>query len=459
MALFPIILAAGQGTRMNSSLPKVLHPIGDKPMLQHVIDCCLELEADSIGVIVGHGADQVKETVSNKNIRWISQTEQKGTGHAVLQAVDLIIDEDIVIISYGDVPLIKAETLKQLASKLDTASLAILTTNFDNPFGYGRIIRDSSSKISYNVEEKDANEEEKLVKEVNTGFLAAKGVDLKRWLNQLSPNNAQGEYYLTDCIGMAVSEGGSVEAVTCDNPLEVEGVNNRTQQAKLERAYQLEQADKLMLAGITLADPSRIDVRGTLTAGKDVFLDINTVIIGDVTLGNNVVIQPNCIIENSSIGDNTVAKSNSVIESAQIASSCDVGPFARIRPDTILKAEAKVGNFVEVKKSTIGQGSKISHLSYVGDTTMGDNVNIGAGTITCNYDGANKFQTIIGDDVFVGSDTQLVAPVTIGNGATIGAGSTINKDTPENELTLSRSKQTTIKGWVRPIKKSKKGEI
>jgi len=456
MALLPIILAAGQGTRMNSSLPKVLHSIGGKPMLQHVINSCQQLDSTSIGIIVGHGAEQVKQSVTTNNINWVSQTEQKGTGHAVLQASGLMSDDDVVIIAYGDVPLIKTETLRLLASKLDRAILTVLTTKLDKPFGYGRIIRDDASKIQYIVEEKDASAEEKDVKEVNTGFIAAKGVDLKRWLHQIKPNNVQGEYYLTDCIAMAVSEGGIVDSVICESPLEVEGVNDRTQQAKLERAYQKEQAEKLMLAGVTLADPARIDIRGTLSAGKDVFLDINTVIVGDVVLGNNVVVQPNCIIENTVIGDNSIVKANSVIESAHIGNSCDIGPFARIRADTVLHNEAKVGNFVEVKKSTIGHRSKVNHLSYIGDTIMGEDVNIGAGTITCNYDGANKFQTIIGDDVFVGSDTQLVAPVNIAKGSTIGAGSTITKDTPENELTLSRSKQNTLKGWVRPVKDSKK---
>ena len=456
MALLPIILAAGQGTRMNSSIPKVLHNIGGKPMLQHVIDSCQQLGVEKICVIVGHGAEQVKQNTRVDNPKWVTQVEQKGTGHAVLQAVDLISDDDVVIIAYGDVPLIKTETLKKLADKLDNASLSVLTTVLDNPFGYGRIIRDNNSDVKYIVEEKDASLDEKAVTEVNTGFIAAKGADLKRWLNQIKPNNAQDEYYLTDCIAMAVEEGGSVKSVICENPLEVEGVNNRIQQAKLERAYQSEQADILMLAGVTLADPTRIDIRGSLSAGKDVYLDINTVIVGEVTLGNNVVIQPGCVIENAIIGDNSIVKANSVIESAQIGDSCEIGPFAGIRPGTILSNEAKVGNFVEIKKSTIGVGSKVSHLSYIGDTTMGDEVNIGAGTITCNYDGANKFQTIIGDHVFVGSDTQLVAPVTIAKGSTIGAGSTITKNTPENELTLSRSKQMTLKGWVKPVKNNKK---
>ena len=456
MALLPIILAAGQGTRMNSLLPKVLHTIGGKPMLQHVIESCQQLDTETIGLIIGHGSDQVKHSINADNPSWVLQAEQKGTGHAVLQAVGLMSDDDVVIVAYGDVPLIKTKTLKKLAAKLDKATLSVLTTVLDEPFGYGRIIRDDNLNIKYIVEEKDANLEEKTVTEVNTGFIAAKGSDLKRWLHQIKPNNAQGEFYLTDCISMAVEEGGSVQSVICENPLEVEGVNNRIQQARLERAYQAEQADNLMLAGVTLADPARIDVRGNLTAGKDVFLDINTVIVGEVILGNNVVIQPGCVIENTTIGDNSIVKANSVLESAHIGNSCEIGPFARIRPGTILNNQAKVGNFVEVKKSTIGVGSKISHLSYIGDTTMGDEVNIGAGTITCNYDGANKFQTIIGDRVFVGSDTQLVAPVTIANGSTIGAGSTITKNTPENELTLSRSKQMTLKGWIKPVKNNKK---
>lgn len=458
MALLPIILAAGQGTRMNSSLPKVLHLVGGKPMLQHVIDSCNQLSAESIGVIVGHGANQVKESVTTNNISWITQKEQKGTGHAVLQATDLMSDTDIVIIASGDVPLIKAETLKQLTLKLEKASLTVLTTKLDNPFGYGRIVRDKEQKIKAIVEEKDANSDQKEITEINTGFIAAKGVDLKRWLHEIKPNNAQGEYYLTDCIEMAVAEGGIVKSVICENSLEVEGINNRAQQAKLERAYQKEQAEKLMLEGVTLADPTRIDIRGTISAGKDVFLDINTVIIGEVVLGDNVLVQPNCVIENAVIGDHTTIKSNSVIESARIGNYCEIGPFGRIRPDTVLHDKSKIGNFVEVKKSSIGRGSKVSHLSYIGDSSVGEEVNIGAGTITCNYDGVNKFKTTIGDKVFVGSGTQFVAPVNISEGSTIGAGSTITKDTPMDELTLSRSKQMTIKGWTRPVKIEKKDD-
>lgn len=455
MKLLPIILAAGQGSRMNSSLPKVLHPIGGKTMLQHVIDSCRQLDCEKLAIIYGHGGELVQERSDAVDISWVFQAEQKGTGHAVLQAYNLIADEHIVVIAYGDVPLIKSETLDLLVSKLSNAALSVLTTKLDDPTGYGRIIRDNKSKINAIVEEKDTSENQKLVNEVNTGFIAAKGKDLKRWLNQIKPNNNQAEYYLTDCIALAVQEGGLVEAAVCDDPFEVQGVNNRIQQAQLERAYQHEQANQLMLKGVTLADPSRIDVRGILKVGKDVFIDVSNVFIGKNEIGNNVTIHPNCVIENTVIGDNTEIQANSIIESAIIGNDCSVGPFARVRPNTVLSDGAKVGNFVEIKKSQVGRGSKISHLSYIGDTVMGDNVNIGAGTITCNYDGVNKFQTTIGNDVFVGSDTQLVAPVEVANGSTIGAGSTITKNTPEGELTLSRSKQLTLKGWQRPTKNNK----
>ncbi len=453
MSLLPIILAAGQGTRMNSSLPKVLHPIGGKPMLQHVMDSCRQLDIEKMVIIHGYQADLVRETVDAGDVEWVLQSERKGTGHAVAQAEAHIDDDAIVIIATGDVPLIKAETLQLLADKLQNAVLSVLTTKQPDPFGYGRIVRNSERKIQSIVEEKDANEEQRALTEVNTGFIAARGTDLKRWLNQLKPNNSQGEYYLTDCVALAVEEGGVVEAAVCDNPVEVQGINHRKQQAELERAYQIMQAEALMKSGVTLLDPKRIDVRGTLKVGKDVLIDVNTIFVGDVILGDNVTIESGCVITNTTIDNNTVIKANSVLELATIGENCDVGPFARIRPDTVLKANAKVGNFVEIKKSIVGEGSKVSHLSYIGDTKMGSNVNIGAGTITCNYDGANKFETKICDDVFIGSDTQLVAPVTISEGSSIGAGSTITKDTPENQLTLSRSKQITIKGWKKPQKK------
>lgn len=458
MSFLPIILAAGQGTRMNSSLPKVLHSIGGTPMLRHVINSCRKLDVREIAVIYGHGGDQVKETCESDDIIWVLQQEQKGTGHAVSQARDVIQDDSTVIIAYGDVPLIKTETLNKLADKLTDATLSVLTTRLKEPFGYGRIIRNEQSKIQYIVEEKDADEIEKKVNEVNTGFIAAKGADLKRWLKQIQPNNNQGEYYLTDCIALAVNEGGLVEAVVCEDPFEVQGVNNRIQQATLERAYQARKAEKMMLDGVTLLDPSRIDIRGNVKTGKDVTIDVNAVFIGNVELKNGVSVASGCVISNSIIGENTIIKANSVIESSIIHSNCEIGPFARIRPNSDIKDNAKVGNFVETKNSVIGFGSKVSHLSYIGDTEMGDNVNIGAGTITCNYDGANKFKTTIENDVFVGSDTQLIAPVTVKEGSTIGAGSTITKDTPPNELSLSRAKQMTVKGWQRPVKKNDKNK-
>ncbi len=461
MKLFPIILAAGKGTRMYSQLPKVLHTIGGQPMLQHVINSCQALLSTSdssgnIAVVYGHGGELVKETIANDRIDWVVQAEQKGTGHAVDQARDLIDDKCLVIIAYGDVPLIKAETLQALVDALHYADLTVLTTVLEDPSGYGRIVRNEQGTIQGITEDKDADAETKKIAEINTGFIAAKGKDLKRWLSLLSPDNAQGEYYLTDCIASAVAEGGSVEVVICDNAMEVQGVNDRIQQAQLEREYQKEQANKLMLAGVSLADPARIDVRGELQVGKDVFIDVNNVFIGEVTLGNNVTIESGCVITASIIADNATIKPNSILENAHVGENCDVGPFARLRPDAILKANAKVGNFVEIKKSIIGEGSKVSHLSYIGDTQMGSNVNIGAGTITCNYDGANKFETLIGNNAFIGSDSQLVAPVEIGDGATIGAGSTITKNTPANELTFSRAKQVTIKGWKRPVKQTKK---
>ena len=456
MNLFPIILAAGQGTRMNSTLPKVLHPIGGKPMLEHVVDSCRQLDVAKIAIIYGHGGELVRAKTDSKDILWVLQKEQKGTGHAVSQAAHLIDDSAVVIIATGDVPLIKTKTLERLAEKLKDSNLSVLTTFLDNPFGYGRIVRNKKGKIEKIVEEKDATDEEKEINEINTGFIAAKGKDLKRWLIKIKPNNAQGEYYLTDCIALAVEEGAIVDAAVCENPSEVQGINNRKQQAELERTYQKEQAEELMLSGVTLADPSRIDIRGSLKAGKDVFLDVNTVFNGEVVLGDNVIIESGCVISDSNIESNSTIKANSVIELASIGKSCDVGPFARIRPESVLHDHSKVGNFVEIKKSIIGEGSKVSHLSYIGDTQMGRKVNIGAGTITCNYDGANKFQTTIGDDVFVGSDTQLVAPVSLADGTSIGAGSTITKDTPADQLTLSRSKQITIKGWKKPQKKELK---
>lgn len=453
MKIKPIILAAGKGSRMHSDRPKVMHKVGGKAMLHHVVTTCKSLSGGMIVGVVGHHAAVVIESFPvDSNIVWVHQEQQLGTGHAVIQAIPEIDDDDVVLIAYGDVPLVKAETLKPLCECINKHELALLTTQLEDPLGYGRIVRNSKNEILKIVEEKDASDEIRNINEINTGIMAAKGSSLKSWLAKLSNDNAQGEYYLTDCVAQAVEDGASITSVNCSNPAEIQGVNNRHQQAMLERAYQLGQAESLMDNGVTLADPARFDVRGTVSVGKDVFIDINAVFIGDVKIGNNVIIESNCIIKDAVIASNVIVKANSVIDSAEIGEHCDVGPFARIRPDTQLMPRSKVGNFVEIKKSTVGEGSKISHLSYIGDTEMGADVNIGAGTITCNYDGVNKSKTIIGDDVFVGSDTQLIAPVTIGSGSNIGAGSTITKDVPEKQLSLSRAKQVSIPSWSRPKK-------
>jgi len=452
MNIKSIILAAGKGSRMCSDLPKVMHQIGGKAMFHHVVSTCKSLGEGSIIGVVGHHAEVVISSLPDESITWVRQEEQLGTGHAVIQAVPQIADDDVVLIAYGDVPLVKAETLKPLCNCIGEYDYALLTTKLEDPFGYGRIVRSDNNEILEIVEEKDATDQTRKIQEINTGIVAAKGAHLKRWLSKLSNDNAQHEYYLTDCVAHAVAEGASITSVDCIDQNEIQGVNNRMQQAMLERVYQSSRAEQLMMQGVTLMDPARLDVRGDISVGRDVLVDINVVFIGNVKIGDNVTIEPNCIIQDAVVGSNVTIKANSVIENADVGDHCDIGPFARIRPGTLLKPGAKVGNFVEIKKTIVGEGSKISHLSYIGDTEMGANVNIGAGTITCNYDGVNKFKTIIGNDVFVGSDTQLVAPVTVKEGSTIGAGSTITKDTPENQLTLSRSKQVSISGWNRPNK-------
>lgn len=453
--VFPIILAAGQGTRMRSDLPKVLHPVAGKPMLQHVLDTCKKITNDRLAVVYGHGGEQVKQAIQEDGIVWVLQAEQRGTGHAVAQAIELAPDEAIVLIAYADTPLIRSETLQTLVNSLGEAGLAVLTTKPANPQGYGRIVRDQQGAVLRIVEEKDADEQIRAIQEINTGFMVAKGADFKRWLKQLTPNNAQGEYYLTDCISLAVAEQRVVKAVICADPMEAEGINNRVQLAGLERVAQRRQVEALMLAGVTVADPARLDIRGQVKAGKDCFIDINVLFLGDVELGDQVIIEPNCVIQDTKIGHGAHIKANTCLESAVVAAECDVGPFARLRPGTILAEQAKIGNFVETKKAKIGKGSKVSHLSYIGDTDMGEDVNIGAGTITCNYDGVNKFKTTIGDRVFVGSCSQLVAPVKVEDDATIGAGSTITKTAPAGQLTLARAKQMTIRGWQRPVKEQK----
>lgn len=460
MNIFPIILAAGQGTRMRSSLPKVLHPVAGKPMLQHVVDACSLLQSRNasghrMAVVYGHGGERVRERIQGENLSWVLQAEQKGTGHAVNQAIHLVGADDVVLIAYGDVPLIRPATLQALAQGLRDSSLCILTTELTDPKGYGRIVRNAGGQVQAIVEEKDATAEQRLIREVNTGFIAARGRDMQRWLQQVTPHNAQGEYYLTDCVGLAAAEGGNISTVLCIDPLEVEGANNRVQLARLERACQQRQVEQLMLDGVTVADPARLDIRGAVESGRDVFIDVNVVLSGNVKLGDNVVIEAGCVIQDADIGANVHIRAHSVIEEAVIAENCDIGPFARLRPGTVLAAKAKIGNFVETKKARIGKGSKVNHLSYIGDAEIGEDVNIGAGTITCNYDGANKHKTIIGDRVFIGSCTQLVAPVSVGDGATIGAGSTITKDAPAGELSLSRAKQITLQGWRRPVKEKK----
>ena len=453
MPLSVVVLAAGQGTRMKSDQPKVLHTIGGKPLLLHVIRSAQVLAADDITVVYGHGGDQVRSALADEDVRWVEQAEQLGTGHAVEQALPLIKEDHKVLLLYGDVPLITPETLKQLVAASEHNTLALLTTELSNPTGYGRIVRDNQGKVQCIVEQKDADSEQLTIKEINTGMLSVRSNELRRWIKQLDNNNSQGEFYLTDIVGLAVSEGMSIKTVNPVSVMEIEGVNNKRQLAELERAYQLRLANDYMEEGLTLRDPARFDVRGELQFGKDVVIDVNVVIEGKVTLGDRVTIGPNVLLKNIAIDSDTTIYANCVLENSVIGKHCEIGPFARLRPEAQLADEVKVGNFVEIKKSTIANRSKVNHLTYVGDTSMGENVNVGAGTITCNYDGANKHQTIIGDNVFIGSSTQLVAPVTIGDGATIGAGSTITRDAPPNALTLSRSNQVTKEGWKRPVKK------
>jgi len=454
MTLAVVILAAGKGTRMKSSMPKVLHPLAHKPLVQHVIDTARSLDPSQIVVVYGHGGDQVREVVIDADLSWAEQAEQLGTGHAVQQAMPHIKEADRVLVLYGDVPLTSAETLREL---LDQAGkgMGLLTINLDDPSGYGRIVRDDKGAVERIVEQKDANADELAIQEVNTGIMVFPGEKLSGWLNGLSNNNAQGEYYLTDLLAMAVSDGVSIAVTQPEHQFEADGVNNKLQLAELERAYQRLQADRLMTDGVLLRDPNRFDLRGSLTHGTDCEIDINVIIEGNVTLGNNVKIGANVVLRNVSIGDNTVVVENCIFDNATVGADCTIGPFSRLRPGADLIGGAHIGNFVEIKKSVVGLGSKVNHLTYIGDSQIGAGVNIGAGTITCNYDGANKHTTVIGDNAFIGSNSALVAPVTIGKGATIGAGSVIRKDTPDDKLTLSGGKQVTIENWKRPKKQPK----
>ena len=448
-----VILAAGKGTRMFSDTPKVLHRIAGKPMLQHVVESAHRLQARRIHLVVGFEGQKIRDALAGQELHWINQDQQLGTGHAVMQALPAIDDESTILVLYGDVPLISTDTLASLIARTAHGALAVLTLISPDPTGLGRIIRDAHGHPIAIVEEKDANAEQKLITETNSGILAGPARQLREWISQLETNNAQGEYYLTDVIEMAVADGAHVTTLTVKDPMEVQGVNNRLQLAELERHYQELRARELLLSGVTLADPARFDLRGELHCGKDVEIDINVIIEGKVTLGNRVVIGPNVYIRNATIGDDTYILANSHVDHVEIADNCTVGPYARLRPGTVLNTGSRIGNFVETKKAKIGAGSKVNHLSYIGDATIGKNVNVGAGTITCNYDGINKFETRIDDNVFVGSNTALVAPVALGENVTIGAGSTITGDVPSGNLAVARGRQRNIDSWKRPVKK------
>ncbi|SEK25604.1 bifunctional UDP-N-acetylglucosamine pyrophosphorylase / Glucosamine-1-phosphate N-acetyltransferase [Atopomonas hussainii] len=452
MTLEVIILAAGQGTRMRSALPKVLHPVAGKAMLGHVIDAARELKPSKIHVVIGHGAELVRERHAAPDINFAVQAEQLGTGHAVAQAQPEVGEGSTVLVLYGDVPLIQASTLQRLLAQVTPEQIALLTVNLADPTGYGRIVRGADGAVQAIVEQKDASEAQKQIREGNTGILAVPGARLGDWLGRLSNSNAQGEYYLTDVIAMAVSDGLRVATEQPSGESEVLGANDRVQLAQLERFYQARQVEALMRAGATVLDPARLDVRGNVSVGKDVLLDVNVILEGNVELADGVQVGAHCVLKDCRIGAGTVIKPFSHIDGAELAADCDIGPYARLRPGTALADGVKVGNFVETKKAKIAAGSKVNHLSYIGDAEVGTNCNIGAGTITCNYDGVNKFKTVLGDDVFIGSNNSLVAPVTIGNGATTGAGSTVTQDVPDGALAVGRAKQRTIDTWKRPVK-------
>ncbi|HDR1020908.1 TPA: bifunctional UDP-N-acetylglucosamine diphosphorylase/glucosamine-1-phosphate N-acetyltransferase GlmU [Pasteurella multocida] len=450
-----VILAAGKGTRMYSDLPKVLHKIAGKPMVKHVIDTVKSINAKNIHLVYGHGGEVMQARLQDEPVNWILQAEQLGTGHAMQQAAPFFADDENILMLYGDGPLITAETLQKLIAAKPENGIALLTVHLDDPTGYGRILRENGNVVGI-VEQKDASPEELKIQEINTGLLVADGKSFKKWLSQLTNNNAQGEYYITDVIALANQDGCQVVAVHPSDVMEVEGVNNRQQLARLERYYQRKQADKLLLAGVALADPERFDLRGELTHGKDVEIDVNVIIEGKVHLGNRVRIGAGCVLKNCEIADDVEIKPYSVLENAVVGKASMIGPFSRLRPGTELAESTHIGNFVEIKNAKVGNGSKVNHLSYVGDAEVGEKCNIGAGVITCNYDGANKFKTVIGNNVFVGSDAQLVAPVTIEDGATIGAGTTVTKDVSCDELVISRVPQRHIQHWQRPVKKASK---
>jgi bifunctional UDP-N-acetylglucosamine pyrophosphorylase/glucosamine-1-phosphate N-acetyltransferase len=450
-----IILAAGQGTRMKSRLPKVLHPLAGKPMLMHVVQAAEGLGASKIHVVYGHGGDAVKAAMEGADITWALQTDQNGTGHAVRQAMPAVDDAASVLILYGDVPLVDADTLKRAVASAEAGRLAVVSARVSDPSGYGRILRNANDDVVAIREHKDATPQERDVDEINSGIMAAPAAALRRWLDALKPNNTQGELYLTDIVELALADNVVAEGVIAPDEDQISGVNDRVQLARLERVFQRRAAEQLMLSGVTLADPLRLDIRGTVETGGDVTIDVNVVLEGRVVLGAGCRIGPNCVIRDAVLGADVEVLPNSIIEEARVGDRARVGPFARLRPEAELGNDVHVGNFVEIKKSVLADGAKVNHLSYVGDSDIGRRVNVGAGTITCNYDGANKHRTVIGDDAFIGSGTELVAPVTVGAGATIGAGSTISRDAPGDALTLTRAKQRSIDGWQRPKKKPK----
>ncbi len=447
-----VILAAGKGTRMYSDLPKVLHKVAGKPMVKHVIDTAKQLNAEQIHLIYGHGADLLKQRLADEPVNWVFQAEQLGTGHAMQQAAPFFADDENILMLYGDAPLITTETLQKLIAAKPENGIALLTVNLENPTGYGRIIRQDGN-VTAIVEQKDANAEQLKITEVNTGVMVSDGASFKKWLARLDNNNAQGEYYMTDVIGLANQDGFKVVAVQATDMMEVEGANNRLQMAALERYFQRKQAQKLLLAGVSLTDPERFDLRGELEHGKDVEIDINVIIEGNVRLGNRVKIGAGCVLKNVEIADDVEIKPYSVLENAVVGEKAAIGPFSRLRPGAELAAETHVGNFVEIKQAKVGKGSKVNHLTYIGDAEIGRDCNIGAGVITCNYDGANKFKTVIGDNVFVGSDSQLIAPVTIADNVTVAAGATVTDNVEAGELVISRVRQRHIPNWKRPTKK------